>query len=89
MGRPRKSPIPAEGAQDGMPDAAPEDAPDEGESVMDDIDALLVMHPHGTVHGALMAIHSAVGDAKRRADSVSEHLHGDAFASILERIRAL
>lgn len=56
---------------------------------MDDIDALLAQHPHGSVHGALMALHSAVGDAKRRADSVAEHLQGDAFASILERIRAL
>lgn len=87
MGRPRKSTVPAEDAV--TPDAAPEDEHDEVESVMDDIDALLAQHPHGSVHGALMALHSAVGDAKRRADSVAEHLQGDAFASILERIRAL
>lgn len=72
-----------------MPGAASEVLAEDGESVMVDIDALLVAHPHGPVHGALMALHSAVGDAKRRADSVAEHLQGDAFASILERIRAL
>lgn len=48
----------------------------------------LATAPNGPVHGALVAIETALTDLKRRATSVEQHLDAE-YAPILERIKAL
>jgi hypothetical protein len=48
----------------------------------------LATAPIGPMHGALVALESALIDLKQRAASVNEHLDADC-APILERIKAL
>lgn len=67
---------------------APADENDAAQPLSATLAEALAIVPIGPVHGALVALETALTDLKARAASVDEHL-GAEYAPILERIKAL